>query len=105
MQIRRCRRSISMVFPHLNCSFTLTLSRLLQVVRHGSVVLFVGWLLNVPGAFQCVRVLFLSVNAWVLCCKLRLNDEKPEAILAGSRLSINLINAIIIIAVVMRRMV
>ena len=50
-----------------------------------------------PTEFQCLvsdlESCFLSVKAWMLSNKLKLNDEKTEAILVGSRQAINLTDA------------
>ena len=47
-----------------------------------------------PTEFQCLvsdfESCFLSVKAWMLSNKLKLNDEKTEATLVGSRQTINL---------------
>ena len=47
--------------------------------------------------FQCLvsdfESCFLSVKAWMLSNKLKLNDEKTEAMLVGSRQAINLTEA------------
>ena len=50
-----------------------------------------------PTEFQCLvsdfESCFLSVKAWMLSNKLKLNDEKTEAMLVGSRQTINLTEA------------
>ena len=50
-----------------------------------------------PTEFQCLvsdfESCFLSVKAWMLSKKLKLNEEKTEAILVGSRQAINLTEA------------
>ena len=50
-----------------------------------------------PTEFQCLlsdfESCFLSVKAWMLSNKLKLNDEKTEAMLVGSRQAINLTDA------------
>ena len=50
-----------------------------------------------PTEFQCLvsdfESCFLSVKAWMLSNKLKLNDEKTEAMLVGSRQAINLTEA------------
>ena len=50
-----------------------------------------------PTEFQCFlsdfESCFLSVKAWTLSNKLKLNDEKTEAMLVGSRQAINLTEA------------
>ena len=50
-----------------------------------------------PTEFQCLvsdfESRFLSVKAWMLSNKLKLNDEKTEAMLVGSRQAINLTEA------------
>ena len=50
-----------------------------------------------PTEFQCLvsdfESCFLSVKAWMLSNKLKLNDEKTEAMLVGSRHAINLTDA------------
>ena len=50
-----------------------------------------------PIEFQCLvsdfESCFLSVKAWMLSNKLKLNDEKTEAMLVGSRQAINLTDA------------
>ena len=50
-----------------------------------------------PTEFQCLvsdfESCFLSVKAWMLSNKLKLNDEKTEAMLVGPRQAINLTDA------------
>ena len=50
-----------------------------------------------PTEFQCLvsdfESCFLSVKAWMLSNKLKLNDEETEAMLVGSRQTINLSEA------------
>ena len=50
-----------------------------------------------PTEFQCLvsdfESCFLCVKAWMFSNKLKLNDEKTEAMLAGSRQAINLTDA------------